>query len=485
MKKTLVALLVCICFTTVLARAEDPPDSSLAEGYGILIPIESELDYSGLDRGYLDDPDTKTSPAMPTGRITTPVWYPDGKRIFFTDLQNILWIPVTGGKPHVAFESVYLYPFNGKNYVLYNPISMIVGFSPDGNKLYFIRSVYDSGEIVISFNDQGEWNGVGGNASYLPDLVCLDMNTGSVSTIAKNVFTATLSRSGKYIAYRVNGTLTTVVMNIESNEQWEVPITEWAYFTADDQYLLSPMTSGAGLFRMPIRGGEKEKYKAFPTGSTGLAIGLGSPDLDPGGNWLLYTIWKGASYNNSITRPTGGNYSYNKSVLQLSIFNLQTGKTYDVAPHSKVIDAKYARFSPDGKRFCYIRDNYEGENYQEEKNLYIKDITLPATDGQDTPNAVTGDTPSAFALTGNYPNPFNPTTTISFTLPSSGAATLAVYSVTGQKVRELVSGPLTAGAHSVVWDGRDNSGKAVSSGVYISRLSMGNKTTAGRLLLAK
>lgn len=88
-------------------------------------------------------------------------------------------------------------------------------------------------------------------------------------------------------------------------------------------------------------------------------------------------------------------------------------------------------------------------------------------------------------ITGNHPNPFNPTTTISFTLPSFGMASLAVYSITGQKVRNLVSGPMSGGVHSVAWDGRDDSGKALSSGVYLSRLNMGNHTATGRMLLVK
>ena len=101
------------------------------------------------------------------------------------------------------------------------------------------------------------------------------------------------------------------------------------------------------------------------------------------------------------------------------------------------------------------------------------------------PTAVAEALPAGFALTGNYPNPFNPSTTISFTLPSSGAAALSIYSITGQKIRDLVNGPLSAGAHSVAWDGLDDSGKAVSSGVYLSRLVQGNLTATGRMLLAK
>jgi len=83
------------------------------------------------------------------------------------------------------------------------------------------------------------------------------------------------------------------------------------------------------------------------------------------------------------------------------------------------------------------------------------------------------------------PNPFNASTAITFTLPKSARAELAVYSVTGQLVRTLASGPMTAGAHTATWDGRDDSGRAVSSGVYISRLTSGTHTATGRMVLLK
>lgn len=101
------------------------------------------------------------------------------------------------------------------------------------------------------------------------------------------------------------------------------------------------------------------------------------------------------------------------------------------------------------------------------------------------PNVVEQELPRKLTLLGNHPNPFNPSTAISFTLPSSGVINLSIYNIAGQKVRELVNGPISAGSHSMVWDGLDASGKAVSSGVYLSRLKMGRQTVAGRMLLAK
>jgi ligand-binding sensor domain-containing protein len=93
--------------------------------------------------------------------------------------------------------------------------------------------------------------------------------------------------------------------------------------------------------------------------------------------------------------------------------------------------------------------------------------------------------PTALELWSNYPNPFNPSTAISFTLPASGPVSLAVFDITGRKVRDLMNGPMGAGNHSVVWDSQDASGKPVSSGVYLSRLTQGGKAVARRMLLVK
>jgi hypothetical protein len=93
--------------------------------------------------------------------------------------------------------------------------------------------------------------------------------------------------------------------------------------------------------------------------------------------------------------------------------------------------------------------------------------------------------PAPFILFQNSPNPANSTATLSFNLPTPGSTDLAVYSLTGQKVRTLISRHLSAGKHSVSWDGRDDAGRSVSSGVYLSRLESGGKAAVGKMLLMK
>lgn len=79
--------------------------------------------------------------------------------------------------------------------------------------------------------------------------------------------------------------------------------------------------------------------------------------------------------------------------------------------------------------------------------------------------------PAEFRLYGNYPNPFNPSTTIRFDLPEMAIVSLRVYDIKGRQVARLVDAELDAGYHSIVWDGTDELGVPVASGVYICRLS--------------
>ena len=78
----------------------------------------------------------------------------------------------------------------------------------------------------------------------------------------------------------------------------------------------------------------------------------------------------------------------------------------------------------------------------------------------------------------NYPNPFNPTTTISFSIPEESKIELSIYNIKGQKIKSLLNDQITAGEHSIVWNGKDDNNKPVSSGVYLYKLNVNGKTEA-------
>ncbi len=89
------------------------------------------------------------------------------------------------------------------------------------------------------------------------------------------------------------------------------------------------------------------------------------------------------------------------------------------------------------------------------------------------------------AITAVVPNPFNPRTTIRFAVPNGGSVELAIYDLQGRRVRTLLARPLAAGSHEVVWDGRDQAGGAVASGVYLARLRVGEESRCAKLLLTR
>ncbi|HNZ39874.1 MAG TPA: FlgD immunoglobulin-like domain containing protein, partial [Candidatus Latescibacteria bacterium] len=93
--------------------------------------------------------------------------------------------------------------------------------------------------------------------------------------------------------------------------------------------------------------------------------------------------------------------------------------------------------------------------------------------------------PTALSLSQNAPNPFNPSTTLRFTLPEAGHVTLAVYDVNGRLVRTLVGRTFLSGHHEVVWDGCDDTGRAVASGVYVCRLTAAQGVLTKRMVLVR
>jgi len=85
----------------------------------------------------------------------------------------------------------------------------------------------------------------------------------------------------------------------------------------------------------------------------------------------------------------------------------------------------------------------------------------------------------------NYPNPFNPSTTIAFSLPKAGIATVEIYNLKGQKVRSLLNAKLPSGDHKAVWDGSNDNNQPVSSGIYFYRVCCADQAFTGKMILAK
>lgn len=105
--------------------------------------------------------------------------------------------------------------------------------------------------------------------------------------------------------------------------------------------------------------------------------------------------------------------------------------------------------------------------------------------GTESTTGVEGMSPAAVRLLPNAPNPFNPSTEISFSIDRPGSVTLTVHDASGRLVRTLHDGPAPAGIRSVAWDGRDDSGRAVGSGSYLARMAAGDRVETRKVSLVR
>ena len=94
-------------------------------------------------------------------------------------------------------------------------------------------------------------------------------------------------------------------------------------------------------------------------------------------------------------------------------------------------------------------------------------------------------TPKEFALLGNYPNPFNPVTTLRFDLDYTSKVNVTVYNILGNEIITLQNGELVAGRHSIQWNANNTYGQKVPSGLYLYKVTSDNRILTGKMLLMK
>ena len=145
----------------------------------------------------------------------------------------------------------------------------------------------------------------------------------------------------------------------------------------------------------------------------------------------------------------------------------------------QVIDLYFVYGAIDLYNLYYLY--YEGENIYE---MYSQNPNPPNNRPKPQVQTVV-DTPTEFDLEKNYPNPFNPVTTIEFSLPEASRVELTVFNSTGQVVKNLTRESYQAGTYSVKWDGTNETGQKVASGVYIYRLVAGDFVKTNRMILLK
>ena len=116
------------------------------------------------------------------------------------------------------------------------------------------------------------------------------------------------------------------------------------------------------------------------------------------------------------------------------------------------------------------------------------DVSMSSWDAGNSTASLDGDLPAQYMLSDNYPNPFNPTTTISYNVELAGNVSIVIYDMTGRQVKELVNEyktPLVGAEYSAIWDGTNDAGSLVSAGTYLCRMISSDFVSTNKMTLMK
>jgi len=229
-------------------------------------------------------------------------------------------------------------------------------------------------------------------------------------------------------------------------------------------------------------------------------------NLSGNNNWVIDNA---TVYSGNYSARSGTIYDDQTSSLSISLFVQDDGEISFYQKVSSETDYDYLRFYIDNT----LQDNWSGngswefETFSVESGFHtfkweyykdggvssfqdcawIDEITFPANSVDVTPDENSMIQIAEFY--GNYPNPFNPTTTFSYNLATESEISLTLFNVKGQKIKTLVNENQTAGNHQITWDGTDDHGKKVSTGIYFSHCDVNNEesdyTSVKKVLLLK
>jgi|GEM_PF-6742470 Tol biopolymer transport system component len=369
-------------------------------------------------------------------------------------------------------ELVFTYPDTDDNKI-YPSISDI-SFLPDSREIYFTCAFYDStkGSIV-------------GNVDYeVYNIESVDLNTGEHRIVIEGGMNPSWSNDGRYLVYinfdyminvdpsravrngvvSIYDSVTGVTRYLADGEE-----SAWIWSTTDNYKRKTgavykyPMMSPEGSHIICERYGYPAVYEfSLESGEPEFLImdnrNILHPQYSPDGKWILFM-------------------KRNKSaVLRIYLYNIELEQFFEMVDEScdpRIFEmGECAVWSGDGSKIYYSLMDMSDE-YQ----IYSIDF-----DSGDYMNIVhTGkENIGSFTLLNNYPNPFNPSTTIPFSLAESGKVTLKIYSITGQRVGNVIDGVFPAGHHEAIFRAEH-----LPSGMYFYRIEMGGFRETKSMLLLK
>jgi len=394
------------------------------------------------------------------------------------------------------------YP-NNVTWTLTSPsISIGSNFMLEFWHFYDMENTYDGGNVKISTNGN-TWtllNPVGGypnsyvaalggpgytgNSSW--SLVQFDLSSYANQNVRfRWTFAADSMIQGQ--GWFIDDVSTTGFVNFAGVLSGEVALTnpepDYSSVWVQNQTNISTNPDPAGMYKLYLPEGTHNVQAHSPgyqsQNATGLVLNTNIPALTH--NFLLTEFQPVSSFHHSHTQDTV-NLSWttpsepNFPVTGFKVMRRINAGAFE--PAAVTTDAFYSEVLTEPGLYHY----YVVVLYAEGESLPSATYTVgfPFSDNPEGPA-----TPMVTKLFSNYPNPFNPTTTISFDLATGGRTSLRIFNLRGQVVKTLCDEDISAGNHRFVWDGRDDNDRRVASGVYMYRLSTPRYTETRKMLMMK
>jgi hypothetical protein len=462
------ALKKILVFASVLAMYSVPVFAEIGPEYGTMVDIT--LSDNTID---INTVDFKSDPVISS----------DGKWIAFKTGISIWIVPSEGGVAEHLYSGQAPYINSNQQYSM-----GALRFIPGDKEVAFMEntSIVETSGTTLT------------ETSVVWTVKAVNIETKEVRVVLENANWVQFTRDGRYISYinydpktytdisqaSHNGVMT--IYDTQTGEKryltnenigkgtskYHSPTIsldkKWVYFNEFET--IDGKTVGQ-LYRMPFEGGAKEQLTFFENVQFGFCRNM---NFSPDGRWILFDYCFDVLVYNT---ETGEVYRYfpGESTNSPIGYSLNTG--WETSPS----------WMPDGTSFVYNlygegRTNNDGVT---ESTIFICRFDTAKYPMADVQTIAESENPAEFATINNYPNPFNPSTTIEFNLTKPGLTNLSVYNIAGQKVCELVSSDMTAGKHSVIWNGRNSKGTPVSSGIFFTRLETKDSVISNRMMLIK